>query len=151
MGYTNRVPESIIKKAVADLVAYKAKHKLSEWALGKKLGTNSATIRQWGSGKVKLTSLTVTKLIDAGITDVKLPEQVRQDAIASILRNKDKHNHVPRAYRKHVAVPEIIGNQMKLILDEYVKGLKDSRTWEEHEEQRNTMIGKLFHLAKQGE
>jgi hypothetical protein len=151
--YKPSIPKSLRYKALNDLRAYKKEHKLSHWALAKKIGVTLGSIQSWCDEKkqVKLQSSAIMKLIEAGVTTVKLPEQARNEALSRIMQQKDKQNKVPRKYTRRVEVPNLVRDKIKIELDGYVQSLKEQRTWEEHEAERTAFIDKLVFLARQGE
>ena len=94
----------------------------------------------------------VRKMRELGIVrDVLVNNEVQQSAVKDALVTIDKTNKVPRKYRKRVMMPDIISNQIKLILDDYVDVLNTSMPYMEFINKRSEIIDKLFYTCKQGE
>jgi len=90
-------------------------------------------------------------MVEAGITQVRLPDVVQKQAVAKVLAKVDDGNKVPRAYRKRIDMPSIVNNQIKLLIDDYVDELNTPRTFNEFKTNRDEFITKLYYTCKQGE
>ena len=150
-GYKAQVPQSIALRVLDDIREYKKKHDLSIDKLKVVLECTHTTATSWLSGKSSPRLSAIKTMIDKGVTDVELPEDLRQKAIESKLREADRGNRIPRTYRKRISIPDIVNNQLKLLIDDYVEGLSVPRTFDEFKDNRNEFIGKLFYTCKQGE
>ena len=145
------VPVSVAKKIVHDLIDYKKKSSLSDWALSRELGVSLGTMQTWISGKYLPRPKGLQKIIDAKMSAMQLPESVRQKAIAQTLSTIDDANKIPRKYRKRIAIPDIISNQLKLLIDDYISGLEKPKTYSEFNVTRDDFINKMYYTCQQGE
>lgn len=144
-------PKALVDKVIVDLKKYKAENKLNDSDLARKIGVSAWTVERWISGEHSPQAKYIMKMGECGITTVKLPEEVRKKAITSVLVNIDKGNMIPRRYRKRVSMPDIVRNQIKLLIDEYVDGLSQARTFSEFSESRDEFINRLYYTCQQGE
>ena len=137
---------------VQSLRKYKKDNKLSNLKLSRMIGCSNWTVTTWLKGRYMPREEMVRKMRELGIVrDVLVNNEVQQSAVKDALVTIDKTNKVPRKYRKRVMMPDIISNQIKLILDDYVDVLNTSMPYMEFINKRSEIIDKLFYTCKQGE
>ena len=142
--------QEIVEKVRQDIIEYEKEHGMSDGAMGKLVGVFQGQISKWRKGDSRPMPKSIERLIQAGITDVKLPELIQQRAITTILENVDSGNKVPRAYSKRVSVLPIISNQVKLLLDDYMWQLQEPKTYAQFQEAQQEFIRKVYYLCRQG-
>ncbi len=151
MKYKPVVPEEIAKQVVSDVRQYKEENKLSDYKLSKTARIGMSTIQKWWAGTSLPRLSSVARLVDAGMTSVKLPEIAQGNAVKKVLTDIDDKNKPTRSYRKRVFIPDIVQNQIKLLIDDYVDGLDSPKTFNEFKTTREEFITKLYYTCRQGE
>lgn len=150
---TNRhrqVPLEIALRVIEDLRKYKVQYKLSNTKLAKMVGCCAWSLTGWLQGRYKPRPASIKALVKAGITSVKLSDDVQKEAVSKVLGDIDKGNMIPRPYVRKVSMPTLVSNQLKLLIDDYVEGLKTPRTHDEYVVSRQEFINKMYFTCKQG-
>jgi transcriptional regulator with XRE-family HTH domain len=143
------LPKSITDKVRNDIIAYKQEHGLSDEALAQKVGVFQGQISKWRTGDSRPLTKSIEKLVKAGVTDIKLPELLRSQAVQTKLIHADDGNRIPRVYKKRVHVPPIVANQIKLLIGDYMAQLEQPKTYSEFQEQEQEFIRKVYYLCNQ--
>ena len=138
-------------KVINDLVEYKTKNNLTNLDIAKKINGHEGQISKWLNGGYRPTTASIKRLISIGATDVKIPEELRANAIKKVLTRIDNKNKVPRRYNKRVDMPDIVRCEVNVILDHYIRGLGEKKSLTEHMLSRDETIQKLYYTIKQGE
>ena len=130
---------------------YMADNKVTTHGLAKMLNCSPSTVYTWTNGKYaprgKLLKLLVKKGVLSGVST---REAVQSEAVTKALVNIDEGNKVPRTYKRRIAMPTLVTNQLKLILEDYIGALGEPRTYAEFNELRDETINKLYYTCKQG-
>jgi len=145
-----KVPRVLGQRVIADIRAYKTKHDIGMKKLAKVIGISHSVIFKWFQGQCFPTKTSIAKIVKAGVSDVVLPEQLREKAIEKVLVSVDDKNKVPRKYTRRVSVPDVVRREVAYLLDVYASEQKDSKTWAEHCADRDNTILKLISVCKQG-
>jgi len=127
-------------------------NKVTAETLAKQLGVSQGSIYAWRKGLRVGKQKDVDALRKLGIEaqDPRTKEERRQTTLKSILERQDNKNKPKRVYRKHINVPEILAQQVRSVLDGYVKQLGEQKTWSEFQEVRDQTTQQLVYLCKQG-
>ena len=145
------VPLSIAKKIVHDHMDYKREKKLSDWALCREVGVSCGTMQGWVNNGHIPRAKGLQKIIDSGASSMRLPDKARADAITATLVKIDDSNKIPRRYKKRIDIPDIVSNQLKLIIDDYISDLETPKTYNEFSVSRSDFINKMYYTCRQGE
>lgn len=146
----NSHTKQLAKQVVKDLQKYKDDNKCGDGRIAQLIGATHSNVQRWITGGGLPSPLSIQRCYDAKLTKVRLPEVIKQQAITTVLENVDSDNKVPRMYRKRVSVPPIIGNQIKLLIDDYMVELEQPKTWIEFTNARDELIRKVYYLCRQG-
>ena len=138
-------------KVIEDLRNYKEVNKVSNNNLSRMIGVSGDSVKGWLSGQYKPRDKFIVNMFNLGITAHK-PRGVRQqEKVSEVLNSIDAKNSVEkRKYTKRVLTPDIVKNQIKLLLDDYIDGLDTPMTYSELKQQRSEFIDKLCYTCKQG-
>ena len=144
------LPEATLKEIVKQLFKYKKDNKLRMVEVADRIGVKDSTMYNWKNGTGYPTIRSIIGMQKAGVIDVSIPEAIRNKAVMNEIVRQDDKNKVPRAYNKRVSVPDVLRNQIKLMLDNYVDMLAQPKTFSEFREEQSVFIDKLVYTCKQG-
>lgn len=144
------IPLNVSLQVIEDLKKYYKDNNITQPALARLIGVSPCAVKSWLNGEYKPQAKAITAMYDKGITKVRLPSEIQKRAVEKVLIGIDEGNRAKRPYRKRLMMPDIVANQIKLLIDDYIEALDTPSTYTEFKAQRTEFISKLYNVCKQG-